>query len=251
LNYIKSILKIIGAVVLTSVLFIVLIMLLVRIEPEQSLEWGTNAQKAELGNLSYYKKRIDSLSTLYGSHKVLPQGFEAQALLALSVFPELKDTRISFDIQEDSYPLRAVPKFLTLIGPHRNRRYTVIISPDSSPIPEIFLLKGLPYEAQVALLAHELSHISYYEKYNTFQFIKFGIKFLTDSHFRTTHEKTTDELVIYRGLGDALLYNAIFVRTDPVAQPFYEEIASEFLDKFYMMPNEILSVMRSIPAYSD
>ena len=40
------------------------------------------------------RQRYEALLNEYGSNKVLPPGYELQALLALSHYPELKDVRI-------------------------------------------------------------------------------------------------------------------------------------------------------------
>jgi hypothetical protein len=49
---------------------------------------------------------------------------------------------------------------------------------------EPILLRSLPFDAQVGVLAHELGHIVYYEHLNTLQFGKWGINYLRNDDFR-------------------------------------------------------------------
>lgn len=81
--------------------------------------------KPLLGSMEF---DLDSLRELYGINKELPEGYEAQALLALSAFPELKNIRVSFTLNDESAALEANFKLATLFGSRENRHYNILIN---------------------------------------------------------------------------------------------------------------------------
>jgi hypothetical protein len=105
------------------------------------------------------------------------------------------------------------------------------------------LLRSLPFDAQVGILAHELGHIAYYHKMNILQFGKWGLKYLDDDEFRATHERTTDLMPVYHGLGSQIYQYAYFVRKDSSCAEFYEQ-GKDFMDKYYLTDEELLDSMK-------
>jgi hypothetical protein len=113
------------------------------------------------------------------------------------------------------------------------------------------LLRSLPFDAQVGILAHELGHISYYENLNVFEFGNWGLRYLLEDEFRATHERTTDLMPVYYGLGSQIYQYAYFVRNDSTCKSLYEQEKS-FIDKYYMTDKELsaaLTGMRRIEKF--
>lgn len=193
-----------------------------------------------LANHSY---DLDSLKQIIGNNKGLPPGFEVAGAIAYSAFPELRDVEIDMVLIDGGAPMESRPEIRTLFGPRKDRRYLVLLNDERPSYFEPILLRSLPFDAQVGILAHELGHIVYYEQLNIFQFGKWGLNYLRDDDFRAKHERTTDLMPVYHGLGSQIYQYAHFVRRDSTCKAFYEQ-GKDFMDKYYMTDEELLAEWR-------
>jgi hypothetical protein len=109
---------------------------------------------------------------------------------------------------------------------------------------EAILLKNLPFNAQVAIIGHELAHAVDYETMNSHQLSIVGLLYFSGS-FRASMEKGTDRRTIEHGLGWQLLEYAEHVRK--VSRS--DDRQTDFMDKFYMNPQEIRSHMDQSELY--
>ncbi len=57
----------------------------------------------------------------------------------------------------------------SLLRKRDQRTYRVIISDQSLPQMESVLLKNLPFNAQIAIIGHELAHTAEYQTLNSYQ----------------------------------------------------------------------------------
>jgi hypothetical protein len=71
---------------------------------------------------------------------------------------------------------------------------------------------------------------------------KLGLKYLRDDAFRSAHERTTDLMPVYHGLGSQIYQYAYFVRRDPSCVAFYEE-EKGFMDRYYLTDLELLKAI--------
>jgi hypothetical protein len=165
-------------------------------------------------------------------------------LLALRHYPELRNTHIKFIVKKALIPLASRPETFSLLRKRDHRTYRVIISDQSLPQMESVLLKKLPFNAQVAIIGHELAHTVEYETFNSHQLSAVGILYFFGS-FRASMEKGTDRRTIEHGLGWQLLEYAEHVRQ--VSGSNNKQI--DFMDKFYMNPDEIRKVMNESDLY--
>ena len=188
-----------------------------------------------LANSSY---DLDSLKAIIGPNKGLPQGFEVAGAIAFSAYPELKDVEIEMVLINGGAPMESRPIVKTLFGPHKNRRYVVLLNDERPSYFEPILLRSLPFDAQVGILAHELGHIVYYEQLSILEFGKWGLDYLFNDKFRATHERTTDLTPVYNGLGSQIYQYAYFVRRDSTCSAFYED-GKDFMDTYYMTDIEL------------
>ena len=191
---------------------------------------------------------VDSLKALYGNNKQLPQGYELQALLALSYYPELKNVTISFELVPDGAPMESNFNFATLLGPAKNRHYRILLNNGQEAMLDPILLRNLPFDAQVGILAHELGHTVYYHQLSLFGIGKWGLMYALYDDFRATHERSTDLVPVVRGAGWQIHHYAAYVRTGPGMEKFYQE-ASQFIDKYYMTHHEIMAKMVTTGLY--
>lgn len=243
----KKLLRVILFIFLGIVLFLGAVLLFPKVNPQQELVPPKIMPVRQLDSL-YWAMQMDVLEKEFGNRKTLLPGFELQTLLALRYFPELKNVRINFLYKKAFIPLSSRPNLFTMFGSKKNWEFRVIVSSQSSENMDPILLKNLPFDAQVAILAHEIAHTEHYQQYGFWQLLKFGLMYAISSEFRATHERSTDESVIYHGLGWQLFEYAKFVRTDPEAAPHYENM-KDFLDKNYLTPTEIMEVMTRIATY--
>ena len=191
-----------------------------------------------------YEQSIDGLISELGYRKELPEGFELQTLLALRHYPELKNTNIKFIVKKAFIPLASRPSMISLLRKRDQRTYRVIISDESLPQMESVLLKNLPFNAQVAIIGHELAHAAEYETLNSYQLSAVGLLYFCGS-YRAVMEKGTDTRTIEHGLGWQLLEYAEHVRK--VSSSNERQI--DFMDKFYMNPDEIRTMIDGADLY--
>ena len=195
-------------------------------------------------NAGDYEHCFDSLVAELGCRKELPEGFELQTLLALRHYPELTNTHIQFIVKKAFIPLASRPSLVSLLRQRDKRIYRVIISDQSLPQMEAILLKNLPFNAQVAIIGHELAHAVDYETMNSHQLSIVGLLYFSGS-FRASMEKGTDRRTIEHGLGWQLLEYAEYVRKVSGSN----DRQTDFMDKFYMNPQEIRSHMDQSELY--
>jgi len=214
------------------------VVLLHPVNPEQNVpKIKTYSFADTLSNRTY---NLDSLITIIGNKKGLPEGFEIAAAIAYSAFPQLKDATIDMILTQDGAPMESTVAIWSLFGPRKNRHYQILLNDAQHSYFEPILLRSLPFDAQVGILAHELGHIVYYDQLNLFQFGKWGLMYLQDDEFRATHERSTDLMPVYHGLGSQIYQYAYFVRYDPTCKAFYEH-GKEFMDKYYLTDKELSS----------
>ena len=195
-------------------------------------------------NARDYEGGYDSLLSELGYRKELPEGFELQTLLALRHYPELKSTHIKFIVKNAFIPLASRPAMFSLLRKRDQRTYWVIISDESLPQMESVLLKNLPFNAQVAIIGHELAHAAEYQTLNSYQLQYTGVFYLWGA-FRASMEKGTDRRTIEHGLGWQLLEYAEHVREVSCSN----KKQTDFMDKYYMNPEEIRMTLDKMEIY--
>lgn len=227
---------------LVSLLLLVTTVLLQEVDPKQKQPAFKPYAFADTLAKKVYD--LDSLKSIIGNNKGLPSGFETAAAIAYSAFPELKDVTIDMILTQDGAPMESRPEISSLFGLRRNRRYQVLLNNAPNTFFDPILLRALPFDAQVGILAHELGHIAYYHELNIFEFGKWGLKYLQDDSFRAQHERTTDLMPLYHGLGSQIYQYAWFVRKDPTCIAFYER-GKSFMDTYYMTDKELLDAINT------
>ena len=130
--------------------------------------------------------------------------FAMQIKSALLFYPELKNSRIKFRIKNVKSPLAARPTFWAIFQKPENRTYLITISKKTSEKFMPILLKNLSFNAQIGVLGHELSHISFYNRQKGVYFIKLLFMQL-NAKAMDNFENDTDKRCIVHGLGYQLL----------------------------------------------
>ena len=228
----------IAAIVISPFILLVALVVFQRVEPEQIPPTFEPYDFPDtLAGNSY---NLDSLKLLIGDNKGLPEGFELAAAIAYSAYPELKEVNVDMILTEKGAPMESNFNLFTLFVPGKsNRQYRILLNNATNTFFDPILLRSLPFDAQVGILAHELGHVVYYHRLNLFQIGKWGWRYLKNDEFRAKHERTTDLMAVYHGLGSQIYQYAYFVRHDPTTLEFYKEDA-DFMDTFYMNDKELM-----------
>lgn len=154
---------------------------------------------------TYSGEKLQQLKAEFAANKIIPNVYESQILIALSYFPELKNTTIEFRLKKTNTPLSSRPKFFGLFQSAKSRKYIITISEATNSRLEPILFKNLNFNAQVGVLGHELSHVSDYmskgfSKMTNLLWIEIFSKKQVDKF-----ETRTDHICINHGLGYQLL----------------------------------------------
>lgn len=226
----------IATIILSPLLLVAALVLVQKLEPQQiAPDLVPYDFPDTLANHTY---DLDSIVEIIGTNKGLPPGYELAAAIAYSAYPQLKEVKIDMILTEKGAPMESNFDLWTMFVPgKKNRQYKILLREGDAPYDPIFM-KNLPLDAQVGILAHELGHVVYYHKINLLKIGKWGLKYLKDPEFRAIHERTTDLMPIYHGLGSQIYQYAYFVRYDPSCVDIYAR-GKTFMDTFYMTEQEL------------
>ena len=185
--------------------------------------------------------RKDSLEAEFGKNKEIPEGIEVATLYALSFYPELKNTKITFKRKRIKTTLNVRPTFFSLIfRKSENRKYVVRIN-DSSDEGKV-IIDDVPFNASIGLLGHEFGHIADYNDKGFFGVLGRGFAYLSRTK-RIEYENAIDEITIKKGLGKALYRWSLFVLEQSNASEEYKE----FKRQTYLTPEDILHAVNDLP----
>lgn len=114
-------------------------------------------------------------------------------------FPELQKVKIEIkNFKSNAYFLQANLKMETLLNHPLKRTYVVEVNHKLYGCPPT--TKGL-----VAILVHELQHVSDYTKMSSAEVVSFAAKYSTNKKFRTKYERETDLKAMEKGFGKGLI----------------------------------------------
>ena len=145
---------------------------------------------AQSDSTNVFNYNVDSLKNIYGNNKELLNEFELQTLVALSYYPELLNAHIRFKYSTINSTAQTT---VTLISIFKkiNKQYIIYINDDI--LKTGFLLKTVPFNAQVAVIAHELAHVADFKRRSFFDMVWWGLSYLIVKQ-RTKIEIRTDLL---------------------------------------------------------
>jgi hypothetical protein len=186
------------------------------------------------------KSNLDTIREAVGNNKEIPQKYEAAILVALSHYPELKDTRIKFQIANHaSVPYGTKPSMRTIFSSPEKRLYLITILEEAKDPMRQALLKNLPFDARVGVIGHELGHVVQYSKMGRLELINSLLSYMKPS-FQRRIERAADLAAIVHGLGKQLLEHAVYIRSIP---GYVQE--RESINKNYLKPKEIRQYLKS------
>ena len=175
--------------------------------------------------------QIDTLRSQFSNNKFFYEKYELQTLVALSFYPELKNTKISFKRRELKTTMVARPKGINVFRAKGKRHYIIYINdyPSSKVSPD-----SVSFNAQIGVIGHELAHLVDYEQTSSLKMLIVGFSYL-NKKFRTKFERATDLRTINHGLLWQCYDFAMYVHNSSIAPAEY----INYKKKFYMSPEEI------------
>lgn len=153
------------------------------------------------------------LYSKFTANKIIPVELIPQVLVALSYYPELSQTKIIFRKRRRKTPLSSRPSFWSILKKKENRTYIITISSLSSKKLSPILYSNLPYNAQIGVLGHELTHISDYGTKKNWQLLSLFLKLIHSKNV-DKFEYRTDHRCIAHGLGFQLYDWSTYVRQE-------------------------------------
>lgn len=175
-----------------------------------------------------------SLEAEYGKNKKIPEEFRLPILVALSYFPELKETRIRFVARSQS--TAGTASFTPLSFLLANRQFIVYLNND--PKKTGITVKDASFNASLGMIGHELAHVSELSKMKAWSIVFWAIRYAFKKG-RAKIERVTDMNTINHGLGWQLYEWTSFILKNKLIDPDYKKLK----ERYYMQPSEILSIL--------
>ncbi|HRI19911.1 MAG TPA: hypothetical protein PLA68_03115 [Panacibacter sp.] len=193
-----------------------------------------------------------TLAKQFGENKDMPAGYEKQILFALSYFPELARTSITFKIEKSTGGIISTRPFMgSLLMSSSKRSYLVVIN-DSMEGRAMPTWLNCEINGQIGILGHELSHIIYFSKQTGLGLLGLGVAHISTSYM-DHFENKTDSVDIERGLGYQLIawnqYLQKYFR--PMNPDFNPQPYKPGTHERYMSIEHIRQVMAKSKVYSN
>ncbi|MUH34727.1 hypothetical protein D9O36_02635 [Zobellia amurskyensis] len=173
---------------------------------------------------------------------IVPDVIKEEAQTALSHYPELKDTPISFKIIKNirQSTMRAQPKFNSLFKGRKKRAYVILISEKIKISDTVFLTKDVPKDIMIGWLGHELGHVMDYRDRSTLNLIWFGLKYSFSGSYIKEAERAADTFAVAHGMHDYILKTKHFI----LDHAEIEEKYKERIRRYYLSPEEIMTLVK-------
>jgi len=182
-----------------------------------------------------FKTHITELRNEFGKNKIIPDELELECLVALSFYPELKNTDIEFRFGELNFTMVSKPRFSSILENRTRRRYLIIIQ-KSGLSKNNLEWSELSFNALVGWIGHELGHVLHYSHKSSGGIVFMGAKYAFPA-YRRKMERFTDQLAIQHNLGYALYEGVDYTLNCSNASAHYKNNQV----KYYLGPDEILA----------
>ncbi|SLJ90013.1 hypothetical protein SAMN05660445_00923 [Salegentibacter salarius] len=195
------------------------------------------------------QKTMKQKDTLKFENKVVPDEIWRETYVALSHYPELRDTPIEFKFKKKIQKsfMQAQPKLSGLLKNKKNRSYFVMISEHIKIEDEVFDVKNVPSEVLIGWIGHELGHIMDYRERNAANMVWFGIKYLTSKKYIQEAERAADTYAVNHGLGKYIIATKDFILNHTHLADSYKAR----IKKLYLSQEEIMALIDEIDEDED
>ncbi|WP_289045622.1 hypothetical protein [uncultured Olleya sp.] len=171
----------------------------------------------------------------------IPESIKTEIEIALSYYPDLKDTTINFEFKKNikKSTMQAQPSFGSFFKKKGNRSYNIFISETVKISGETFYTKDMPKDVIIGWIGHELGHIMDYKNRSNSNLIWFGIKYLLSDNHIAEAERAADTYAVKSGMEKYILITKEFILSQANIDASY--IAR--IKKYYLSPEEIMELI--------
>jgi len=147
------------------------------------------------------------------TNKIVPDIIWREAYVALSHYPELKDTPIEIRFKKKIKKsfMQAQPKISGLLKNRKNRSYFIFISEKFKIEDEVFDVTTVPSDVLIGWIGHELGHIMDYRDRSAANLLWFGAKYITSKNYIREAERAADTYAVNHGLGKNIIATKDFI----------------------------------------
>lgn len=172
------------------------------------------------------------------THKIVPDIIWREAYVALSHYPELKDTPIEFRFKDKIKKsfMQAQPVFSDLFKKRNNRGYIIFMNREFNIEGKKLHIDEVPSQVLTGWLGHELGHVMDYKNRHGFGLIWFGIKYMTSKNYIREAERAADTYAVNHGLGEYIIATKDFILNESQLSETYKSRIKDL----YLSQEEIM-----------
>lgn len=172
------------------------------------------------------------------THKIVPDIIWREAYVALSHYPELKDTPIEFRFKDKIKKsfMQAQPVFSDLFKKRKNRGYIIFMNREFNIEGKKLHIDEVPSQVLTGWLGHELGHVMDYKNRRGFGLIWFGIKYMTSKNYIREAERAADTYAVNHGLGEYIIATKDFILNESQLSETYKSRIKDL----YLSQEEIM-----------
>ncbi len=180
---------------------------------------------------------------------IVPDSILEEARIALSHYPELENTPITFKFKKNikKSTMQAQPIFGSLFKSRKKREYVVLISKKIKISGKEYLTKDVPKNIMIGWLGHELGHIMDYQDRSSLNLIWFGAKYTFSGSYLKEAERAADTYAVSHGMGSYIVDTKNFILDNAEIQEKYKAR----IRRFYLSPEEIMVMVEKRENASD
>ena len=190
------------------------------------------------------KNQVYPELSAFQENKEIPLVIEENVLKALSFYPELKNTTISFLFKSNikTSVMQAQPVFTTLLQSRKARRYRINISEHFKLVSTSMPIQQIPNDVMIGWIGHELGHILDYESMSNVGMMSFGYRYYFHPEFVKHAEMVADSLAVERGMGNYIVATKRFILDHAeLPQAYKDKIA-----RLYLSPDVIVEQVKKL-----
>lgn len=172
----------------------------------------------------------------FGANKKMPASLEKEILFALSYYPELKNTKITFCFRSIFTSMKAVPSLGFLFRKKEKRHYYIVMN--NRQCNGRCLHERITSTSFHGVIGHELGHIVDYSNRSNLGLMKLLIKYIGKKS-RIETENRADMIAIDHGMGKELLEFTEFIFDDQCSPESYRK----YKRKYYNTPQKFREII--------
>ncbi|MEP0213266.1 MAG: hypothetical protein ABJD66_08635 [Cellulophaga sp.] len=175
---------------------------------------------------------------------ITPQIIKKEALIALSYYPQLKNTEIEFRFKNNikKSTMQAQPVFGSLLRSKKKRKYLVLISEKFKISGKEFKTTDVDSDILIGWLGHELGHILDYQNRSSLNLMWFGIKYSLSDNYIKEAERAADSYAVNSGMANYILKTKKFILNNAEIDEDYKAR----IKKYYLSPEEIMVLVNEL-----